>query len=132
MKHIWSAFFFPSIRDEQELPGLSSAFCRVVMFCGSVFYALQSSTSFSLLAIEQMSIITQLIWYSHGRAYQKRKLCAMYFVQLVCLGMLSQVCTVTTESVRLQEDDRLCVMEKLHEDILLHHQHQVTPWNIVL
>jgi hypothetical protein len=43
-----------------------------------------------------------------------------------------QVCPVTPESVRLQEDDRLRVMEKLHEGILLHHQHQVTPWNVVL
>ncbi len=53
-----------------------------------------------------------------------------------CAGCLlrnaKQVCPVTTESVRLQEDDRLRVMEKLHEGILLHHQHQVTPWNVVL
>ncbi len=76
--------FFPSIRDKQELTVLSSACCRVVMLYGSVFYALQCGTSFSLLAIEQLSIITQLIWYSHGRAYQKRKLCVLYFVQVVC------------------------------------------------
>jgi hypothetical protein len=76
--------FFPSIRGKQELTVLSSACCRVVMLYGSVFYALQCGTSFSLLAIEQLSIITQLIWYSHGRTYQKRKLCVLYFVQVVC------------------------------------------------